>query len=155
MAWNVYKNGTKLDMYIYVSEQEEFLDFDDPSALFWEKRGLVYGDWSAGEESDGTFTISKTLAASKNVMNNGSIYMHAYLVKSGKKPKPKTSGYNQQSTVYVRKQLNKFKKRKFSKTKNLLTGETEQSVEDQEKAKTMIEEVNTIVKRFLIHLGFV
>jgi hypothetical protein len=37
--------------------------------------------------------------------------------------------------------LNKFKKKRFTKTKNLLTGETTASIEDQEKAKTMSSEI--------------
>lgn len=128
-------------MYVYLSEQETFTDFDNPKALFWEKKNLIYGDWYSGIDNDGTYTITKEIIPTENLKNNGSIYLHTYIVKSGRTPKPKTSGYSGQYTCYMKKMLNKFKKRKFSKTKNLLTGETEQSLEDQEKAKVMLEEI--------------
>lgn len=131
-----------MDMYVYVSEQEFFNDFNNPSALFWTKRNLIYGDWSSGNDEEGTYTFSKTIIPSENLKNNGSIFLHGYIVKAGKSPNPKLKDkYDNRYVCYVKKMLNKFKKRKFTKTKNLITGETEQSLEDQEKAKIMHEEI--------------
>lgn len=130
-----------MDLYVYVSEQSSFNDFDDHNSLFWRKDKLTYGDWYSGKNFDGTYTISKILIPSENLKNNGSIYLHAYIVKNGKSPNPKVKDYVAKNVLYLKKQLNKFKKRKFAKTKNLLTGETEQSLEDQEKAKVMLEEI--------------
>jgi hypothetical protein len=42
-------------MYIYLSEQEEFTDFNNKDALFWVQRGLEYGDWLSGPNGDGSF----------------------------------------------------------------------------------------------------
>lgn len=42
-------------MYVYVSEQEEFTDFNNEEALFWVEEGLVYGDWTSGPNGDGIF----------------------------------------------------------------------------------------------------
>ena len=36
------------DLYVYLSETEDFHGFDDPSALVWTKQGLIYGDWYSG-----------------------------------------------------------------------------------------------------------
>ena len=43
------------DLYVYISEHEHFTDFNVSSALFWQKRDLVYGDWSSGENADGCY----------------------------------------------------------------------------------------------------
>jgi len=49
--------------------------------------------------------------------------------------------FSKKWTTYKRARLNKFLKRKYKKTANLLTGETEQSLEDQEKAEQGLTEV--------------
>jgi len=43
------------DLYVYISEHEHFTDFNASSALFWQKRDLVYGDWTSGENADGCY----------------------------------------------------------------------------------------------------
>lgn len=43
---------------MYISEHEHFTDFNASSALFWEKRDLVYGDWTSGENADGCYEHS-------------------------------------------------------------------------------------------------
>lgn len=43
------------DLYVYISEHEHFTDFNVSSALFWQKRDLVYGDWTSGENADGCY----------------------------------------------------------------------------------------------------
>lgn len=90
----------------------------------------------------------------QSVQKNGSLYIHVYFTKSGFHPDPKRKGqYRRLATVHATRSesalptsihiqrwgsgnnhtilfasvsvLNKFKRRKFQKTKNLLTGETE------------------------------
>lgn len=43
------------DLYVYISEHEHFTDFNVSSALFWQKRDLIYGDWTSGENADGCY----------------------------------------------------------------------------------------------------
>lgn len=43
------------DLYVYISEHEHFTDFNVSSALFWQKRDLVYGDWTSGDNADGCY----------------------------------------------------------------------------------------------------
>ena len=52
------------DMYIYLSENEYYNNFDEES-LFWAKKGLVYGDWEAGPNGDGSFSLSSSFPASE------------------------------------------------------------------------------------------
>ncbi|XP_046372749.1 cleft lip and palate transmembrane protein 1 homolog [Haliotis rufescens] len=123
---NVYSKDMRMDMYVYVSEQEHFTDFKNPDALFWTKRALVYGDWTSGLDGDGSYVHSDQIKATPTIQSNGSVYLHVYFVKAGKLPDPDEKGkFSRKTTVYRSKRLNKFKKRFFHNTVNLLTGETD------------------------------
>ncbi|CAL1530511.1 unnamed protein product [Lymnaea stagnalis] len=127
-ATNVFDKFTTMDMYIYISEEEEFKDFKNEKALFWLQKGLVYGDWTEGPIGDGTFENTGQIEASERVQNNGSLYIHVYFVKEGMSPDPKDrafKNYSKKFTAHRSKRLNKFKKRKFHKSVNLLTGQTD------------------------------
>ena len=45
-------------MYVYLSETENFRDFNDSSALYWSIKEIDYGNWNIGENNDGVFTHS-------------------------------------------------------------------------------------------------
>ncbi|XP_029475424.1 cleft lip and palate transmembrane protein 1 isoform X2 [Rhinatrema bivittatum] len=61
-----------------------------------------------------------------SVQHNGSLYIHVYFTKSGFHPDPtQKTLYRRLATVHTSRMLNKYKRRRFLKTKNLLTGETE------------------------------
>ncbi|XP_063426507.1 putative lipid scramblase CLPTM1 [Mytilus trossulus] len=123
---NLFPKNLQMDLYMYLSEQEAFSDFDNENALVWKKTGLMYGDWTSGPNGDGSYEKSMEIDTPESVQNNGSIYLHVYFVKEGKSPNPKDKlKYLKRYTVYNTKRLNKFKKRKFQNTVNLLTGETD------------------------------
>ena len=92
----------------------------------------MYGDWYAGANGDGIHSFETDLEIPMSVQNNGSFYIHAYLVRNGDLPNPKAdkSLYSKKYTVHQQKRLNKFKKRSYSRTINLLTGTTTASDED-------------------------
>ena len=104
-----------------------------PESLVWKQTGLKFGDWSQGPNSDSTFEYNTKLEVSDRVQNNGSLYLHYFVVREGKSPDPSTGKgmFSKKWTAYKKQQLNKFMKRKYKKTANLLTGATEQSQEDQ------------------------
>lgn len=115
-----------MDLHVFISESEQFTDFNDTSRLFWEQQDLVYGDWASGENKDGCYEHYSEVYIPESVQHNGSIYIHVYLTKSGFHPDPKQKTlYRRLSTVHTSRMLNKYKRRRFLKTKNLLTGETE------------------------------
>ena len=89
-AVNLFNNGTIFDLYVFLSEDSEFVNFNDSSALIWKKEGLIYGDWESGPNGDGTYSFSTTLETSAALQNNGSIYLHSFVVKGGKSPDPAT-----------------------------------------------------------------
>lgn len=142
-AYNLFENGTIMDMYVFLSEDEMFTNFDDPSALIWSKKGLVYGDWTGGPNDDGTHNFNMKIETSEKLRNNGSIYLHVYFVKQDYQSS-KATGAAKFSGKYVAratKQLNKFKRLRFKKTQNLLTGETTATPEEIMKAETVKTEV--------------
>lgn len=140
-AVNIFSNGTILDLYCYVSEKEYFRTFEDNS-LVWKHTGLTYGDWYSGDDADGTHTHALNITPSASLKNNGSIFLHVFVVQAGKSPDPADEeNYGGPYITYGKKMLNKFKKLRYQKTHNLLTGQTEKSEEEVKKAETMKEEI--------------
>jgi len=142
-ATNMFQDGMGFDMYVYVSEQEIFGEFDIPDRLVWKKEGLSYGNWEQGPTMDSIFEFSTQISLSESVQNNGSLFMHAFVVREGKSPDPNAGKgvFSKKWTTYKTQRLNKFMKRKYKKTANLITGVTEQSLEDQEKAEAGLTEI--------------
>lgn len=68
------------------------------------------------------------------MQNNGSIYLHVYFIKKTNSNISKNDPY----VVHASKQLNKFKKVKFLKTHNLLTGETSATPEQIEVSEMIL-----------------
>ena len=81
-AVNLFTNGTLFDLYVFLSEDPEFVNFNDSGALIWTKKGLVYGDWESGPNGDGTYSFSTKIDASEALQNNGSIYLHSFVGKN-------------------------------------------------------------------------
>ena len=66
--------------------------------------------------------------------NNGSIYIHSFIVLNGMSPDPAAGKgvYSRKWTIYQSHRINKYKKIIKKKTKNLLTGETDDPTTDAE-----------------------
>ncbi|XP_033880559.1 putative lipid scramblase CLPTM1 [Acipenser ruthenus] len=123
---NLFPKDTFMDLHVYISESEHFTDFNNTEALLWEQTDLVYGDWFSGENGDGCYQHYQELDVPESVKQNGSVYVHVYFTKSGFHPDPKRKGqYRRLATIHMSRMLNKYKRKRFLKTKNLLTGETE------------------------------
>lgn len=136
-ALNYFENSTLMDLYVFLSEHEIFTNFNDSKALIWEKHDLVYGDWFSGPDGDGTYTFETTIKTSEKIRNNGSLYLHTYIIKkedttAKKNVKERLSDVG---VAYSSKQLNKFKKLRYTKTQNLLTGESPLTAEEMEQAE--------------------
>ncbi|CAH8592965.1 unnamed protein product [Dicrocoelium dendriticum] len=124
---NVYHKGALMEMYAFLSEEPTFHSFNDSASLFWHHPDIVYGDWTSGPNGDGSFTKEGTINCEQfpSLMHNGSLYLHVYIVKRGFSPDP-TAGnrYSKRLTVYKSKLLTRYKRRRLSRTANLLTGQT-------------------------------
>lgn len=66
--------------------------------------------------------------------NNGSLYLHTYIIKKEDKSSQKNvkERLSDVGVAYSSKQLNKFKKLRYTKTQNLLTGESPLTPEEME-----------------------
>ena len=129
-ATNVFSNGTIFDLHVYLSEKENFRDFNDSNAMIWSEYGLIYGDWYSGHQGDGSRTITHKFKPSQRLLNNGSIYLHVYVTKNGRSPDPTVKNSAKMDMAYRKVMFNKFKKIKYQKTHNLLTGETKATEEE-------------------------
>ena len=123
VARNMFENGTKMSLYIYLSDNT--VHNFDKSSLFWMQSNLIYGDFNSGNSQDGIYNYEKGLEVTDAIRNNGSLFLHAYLTRYDKSPNPIAGNYAKSEVSYTKIQLNKFKQLKTPKTKNLLTGETE------------------------------
>ncbi|KAK4296903.1 hypothetical protein Pmani_030639 [Petrolisthes manimaculis] len=140
---NIFMDGSNLDLYVYRSESEIFHDFKDPESLVWIKEDLIYGDWNAGPEGDGMFLNAVSFPTTHHIRNNGSLYLHVYVVRSGFSPDPEAGEglYSRAHTLYASHRLNKYKFRRYKKTSNLITGETTLTEEEIRKAETHKKEI--------------
>lgn len=139
---NMWPNGSIFDLYVYVSEDEKSrVHFRNPAALLWKREDLMYGDWTSGDAGDGVHHFNGSFVPTEKMLNNGTIFLHAYAVLSGKSPDPSQANYDPQQVVHKVKQMNRYRKKIYKRTHNLLTGETEQSLEDQLKAEQTVFEI--------------
>lgn len=140
---NLYGRGFPMDLYVYVSEDSYEPDFFNPTELKWVQKGIVYDDWTQGPNKDSIYTTEFDVDLPLSVQQNRSIWLHSYFVRSGFIPFEETRTAENFSPIYTlhkKKQLNRYKKRRFRDTHNLITGKTEKSLEEQEKIKNKISE---------------
>ncbi|EDQ85960.1 uncharacterized protein MONBRDRAFT_28710 [Monosiga brevicollis MX1] len=72
--------GDQLSLQIFVSEESDFSTAQRASAQpTWALPKLQYGDWTAGPEKDGVFSIDLQQDMAPLLANNGSLYVHASL----------------------------------------------------------------------------
>lgn len=139
---NLFPNGTLMDLYLYISEREDFNEFNNTELLKWYQPDLIYGDWYGGPEGNGIYSVDVDILATEKIKKNGSLWMHLFITKSGKSPNPIDKGkFSRKYTIYKKKRLNKFKKLRYHRTQNLLTGETSASPEMVKKAEDSTVEI--------------
>lgn len=142
-AQNLFGRGFEMDMYVYVSEDSYEPDFFNRKELRWVQKGIIYDDWTQGPNLDSIFNADFDIDLSPKVQRNGSLWLHTYFVKSGYIPFEESRTAENFSPIYTlhkKKQLNRYKKRRYRDTHNLITGKTEKSVEEQDKIKRKIKE---------------
>lgn len=105
-ARNIFQEGTLLNLYVYLSENETIENYH-LSNLFWYKEGLKYGDWTSGPNADGSYFIQKSIPLTPNMKNNGSLFLHAFLTRSGYSPDPNAENFSRNQMSSVMRQLNR------------------------------------------------
>lgn len=58
---NMFPKGTRFDMYVFISEDSKFEDFDNEKALIWMIADLEYGNWNIGKNEDGILSIENQI----------------------------------------------------------------------------------------------
>lgn len=96
-----------MTLYVYLSENETMNNYH-PSNLFWFKDGIKYGDWTSGPDRDGCFVVQKDVPITPHMRNNGSLFLHAFVTRSGFSPDPKDKRYAQNQMTSTLKQINRF-----------------------------------------------
>lgn len=125
-AWNYFENGTMFDLHVWLSENAHEVNFQQKSNLLWLQEDLTYGDWVSGPHRDGLHYHQVTVKASPKLMNNGSVYLHTFVTKSGESPDPNAPNFAKNGLMgHQQKQLNKFKKIRVNRNYNLLASEQE------------------------------
>ncbi|XP_065185232.1 putative lipid scramblase CLPTM1 [Sycon ciliatum] len=125
---NLFPPNQSMELAVYLTESSNFTEFNCTSCLLWEEAELVMGSWTDGPNKDGKFSFSTNISISEAVQNNGSLYLHAFVTKTGHSPDPSSTTYNQLSTVNSSRLLTRYKPQPIKKTANLLTGESDQNV---------------------------
>lgn len=138
---NVYQIYQPLDFYMYLSDSDSvFTNFDNEDALFWKHKSFRYGDWNEFNP-DGFITHSKTFKTPEYLQKNASMYLHVFVTKSSGSPNPKSRLYQKHETIYGIHKLNKYKKKHYKRTVNLLTGKSDIPEEELLKADKMKYEI--------------
>ncbi|RVX21155.1 Cleft lip and palate transmembrane protein 1-like [Vitis vinifera] len=78
------------DMWVYLSEQEKFSDFNSEGALIWHETNIPYAVW--GPQS--TRSLSLKYYPSEALKHNGSLYAHVFFARSGYPPDPNDPEYD-------------------------------------------------------------
>jgi len=139
---NMFPKGTSFDIYVYISESSTFDEFENEKFLYWMLADVEYGNWNIGPNGDGNINYDNQIELTPTMQNNGTIYMHVYVTLNGRSPNPRDKEtYSKRQTFSTFKRLNKYSKRIYKTTKNLLTGSTEKDEEYQAKAKENVVEI--------------
>ncbi|GMT17825.1 hypothetical protein PFISCL1PPCAC_9122, partial [Pristionchus fissidentatus] len=133
-ADNLFTPGMRFDLYAHLSHSDvKEIALED--APFWIRKDLSY-DWAIDEAM-----YSESIPTPAPLLANQSMHLHVFIVKSGLSINPKDKNYAKATMIHGTKQLNRYMKRRYSKTTNLLTGETSKSEEEQRKAEEMTHEM--------------
>jgi len=122
---NLWTSGEKFDIIVYLSESSQLQSIKDLQPI-WKEKDLYY-DWNDTNYRE----IYVEYHPSKDVQNNGTIFMHAFLTKSGYSHLPWSGNFDRTATVYASHPMNKYLPYKQKTTKNLLSGEYETPIQTQ------------------------
>ena len=87
---------------MYFTESEDF-DFNSSAEyLVWEE-AVQYGNWTDGPFGDGSRKKELTVPVPQGVQENGSWYMHVFVLERGRPINPEEKGYRETAITYQSK----------------------------------------------------
>ncbi|XP_022809418.1 cleft lip and palate transmembrane protein 1 homolog [Stylophora pistillata] len=119
---NLFKTDQKIELWVFLGEEQHFTDFNNTEKLVWHERDLKFGNWTDGPQKDGSRLFSTNIQATERMQSNGSLYIHVYVTKAGRSPDPVHPKFNKLAVVNRSLLLTVYRKRRVHKTVNLLTG---------------------------------
>ncbi|KNC96940.1 uncharacterized protein SPPG_07763 [Spizellomyces punctatus DAOM BR117] len=134
----LWEYGRSTDLHVFLAENE-YLSSLEQANLIWKESNIVYGDW---EERRKDLQID----APESVQNNGSLYAHIFLTVSGHSPDRKDQTFDEESTLYYRKQLTRYMpKKKVKKMKSLVSKAEDADVQELQEEDDNTNEETTII----------
>ncbi|KAF9114030.1 hypothetical protein BGX27_000298 [Mortierella sp. AM989] len=131
----LWQPGTKSDLFVYISEEHDFKDFNNQNSLVWRSNDIELGDW------DEDRVVDLSIVPSQHVQNNGTLYAHIYFAKRPAVLDPTSASFSPDNRVYVRKMLTRYyvKKKEF-KVKKLIGSKNDDEPEPEpEPEKPVVE----------------
>ncbi|XP_072981458.1 uncharacterized protein [Typha angustifolia] len=93
---NLFHKGEPLDMWLYLSADEKFNDFNDENALVWHESNIPYAVWGPSS----TRSYSLKYYPSEALKHNGTLYAHVFFARSGYPPDPNDPEYEPKSVFW-------------------------------------------------------
>lgn len=135
---NLIPKGEKLDMWLYISEEERFNDFGNEKALIWHETNIPYAVWGPDSVRHNHYVY----LPSEGVKHNGSVYAHVFFARSGYTPDPSDPEYDSLSFSRSHSIVAYLPKPKVDKRKSLLRSVNgEQTLPDTQAIPNVAEEV--------------
>ncbi|KAF9354444.1 hypothetical protein BGX34_011015 [Mortierella sp. NVP85] len=116
---------TRADLFVYISEDYDFNDFNNKDSLVWRTNDIELGRW------DEDRVVNLSIIPSNN---NGTLYAHIYFAKQPAILDPSAPGFSVDGRVYTRKMLTRYlvKKKEFKVKK--LVGSKHDETESEKQA---------------------
>ncbi|KAF9962920.1 hypothetical protein BGZ70_007792 [Mortierella alpina] len=132
----LWRPQTKADMFVYISEEQDFQDFGNLNSLVWRTNDIELGDWNEDR------VVDLSIVPSKHVQNNGTLYAHIYFAKQPAVLDPTVKGFSVDNRVYTRKMLTRYyNKKKEFKVKKLVGAKHDETAEPE--SEKQAEEAST------------
>ncbi|DBB17996.1 hypothetical protein WJX82_010310 [Trebouxia sp. C0006] len=115
--WPKFNKSESVDFFLFGSDNSRFTDVSDASKLIWTETNIPLA-------ASSDLSTEYLYRPSKGVQNNGTFYLYAYLVRSGKPVDRKDPAFDPDSVAVKQFQLNTWMPKQKSKQGiNLLSGQ--------------------------------
>ncbi|KAJ5107755.1 Cleft lip and palate transmembrane 1 [Penicillium angulare] len=130
----IWASDTGLDINIYVTPSLALPSLKSPSTtLVFEEKNFTLGNYSDTREIDTTIKVPK------QVQQNGTLWAHFLVARTGHELDPAAKGYSSDHAVHFQRPLNQYlAKKKTKKLKNLLSKDGEEEEEEDNTPKVSI-----------------
>ncbi|CAM9203366.1 unnamed protein product, partial [Discosporangium mesarthrocarpum] len=106
--------GQSVDLYVYMTKSEEDPQLwleegeEDAPRLLWKESGMVLGRYTESDTRSQEVEVS--VSEVPGLLNNGSLWTHAFMTKKGQSPNPKDPSYKNFGISHVKSQMNRLMK---------------------------------------------